>query len=63
MTDFQPVLVLEQVWREVENHRPDLLEYPGVEIQQVPMILSHDTSFQALVRALVLDLGYKKSSP
>jgi len=28
-----------------------------VEIQQVPVILSEDASFQALIRALALDLG------
>ncbi len=57
LTDFRAVLVPEQVWREVEHHRPDALEHPGVEIQQVPVILSEDASFQALVRALALDLG------
>ena len=54
LTDFRAILVPEQVWREVEHHRPDALEHPGVEIEQVPVILSEDASFQALVRALVL---------
>jgi predicted nucleic acid-binding protein len=57
LADFRAVLVPEQVWREVEHHRPDALKHPGVEIQQVPVIPSEDASFQALVRALVLDLG------
>jgi len=45
LTDFRAVLVPKQVWREVEHHRPDALECPGVEIQQVPVILSEDASF------------------
>jgi len=45
------------VWREVEYHRPDALEHPDVEIQQVPVTLSEDASLQVLVRALALDLG------
>jgi predicted nucleic acid-binding protein len=57
LTDFRAVLVPGQVWREVEHHRPDALEHPGVEIRQVPVTLSEDASFQALVRALALDLG------
>lgn len=57
LADFHAVLVPEQVWREVEHHRPNALQHPGVEIQQVPVVLSEDASFQALVRALALDLG------
>lgn len=57
LTDFQSVLVPEQVWREVEYHRPNALELSGVEMQQVPAVISEDASFQALVRALALDLG------
>jgi len=57
VADFQTVLVPGQVWREVEYHRPDALEHPGVEIQQVSTSISEDVSFQALVRALTLDLG------
>lgn len=54
--DFRTVLVPEQVCREVEQHRPGALK-PGVGIQHVPVTLSEDASLQALVRALVLDLG------
>ena len=57
LTDFHAILVPEQVWREVEHHRPDALARPGVAIQQIPVTLSDDASFQALVRALALDLG------
>jgi predicted nucleic acid-binding protein len=57
LADFQSVLVPEQVWREVEYHRPSALEHSGVKMQQVPVVISEDASFQALVRALALDLG------
>jgi predicted nucleic acid-binding protein len=57
LIDFHAVLVPEQVWREVEYHRPDALEHSGIEVQQVPVTLSEDASFQALVRALALNLG------
>ena len=57
LADFHAVLVPEQVWREVGYHRPDALEHYGIGMQQVPVILSQDASFQALVRALALDLG------
>ena len=57
LADFGAVLVPGQVWREVEHHRPGALKHPGVDIQQVPVTLSEDATFQALVRALALDLG------
>jgi hypothetical protein len=57
LTDFHAILVPEQVWREVEHHRPDALAPPGAKIQRIPTTLSDDASFQALVRALALDLG------
>ena len=44
LTDFQTVLVPEQVWREVENHRPDALGNAGAQIQRVPVVPSEDTS-------------------
>jgi predicted nucleic acid-binding protein len=55
LADFQTILVPEQVWR-VEYHQPGALEHPDVEIQQVSTSISEDVSFQALVRALTLDL-------
>ena len=57
LDDFRAILVPEQVWREVEYHRPDALKPPGVAIQRVSDSLSEDVSFYALVRALALDLG------
>lgn len=55
--DFRNVFVPDQVWQEVEHHRPSALEQTGVELQKVSVIISEDASFQALVQALSLDLG------
>lgn len=57
LADFRAVLVPEQVWKEVEHHRPDALASYGPEFECVPVVLSEEPSFRALVRALVLDLG------
>jgi predicted nucleic acid-binding protein len=57
LTDFQTVFVPEQVWREVEFHRPGALEHSGIEYQKMAVVLSEYEPFQALVRALALDLG------
>jgi predicted nucleic acid-binding protein len=57
LADFRAILVPEQVWGEVESHRPGALGRSGLEIQQVSVVLSEDASFRALVRALALDLG------
>jgi len=57
LADFQAVLVPDQVWREVEHHRPGALEHPGVKFQRASVIVSEDASFQALVRVLALDIG------
>jgi predicted nucleic acid-binding protein len=55
--DFAAVLVPEQVWQEVERHRPASLLHPDVELQRISVSLSEDASFHAVVRALTLDLG------
>ena len=55
--DFQTVYVPEQVWQEVEQHRPGALKSVDVHLQRVTVELSEHASFQALVRALALDLG------
>jgi predicted nucleic acid-binding protein len=57
LADFEAILVPEQVWLEIENHRPSALGRPDLEIQRVPIDISEDASFQALVRALTLDWG------
>lgn len=57
LSDFQTILVPEQVWQEVETHGPDALKHPDVVMQPVSIELSENAPFQALVRALALDLG------
>jgi predicted nucleic acid-binding protein len=57
LSGFHRVLVPDQVWREVEHHRPGALELSGVEIQRTPVVLSENASLETLVRALALDLG------
>jgi len=51
------VLAPDQVWREVELHRPDALERANVTLQRVSVTLLTDASFKTLVEALTLDLG------
>ena len=57
LADFQTVLVPDQVWQEVEYHRPGALEQPDVKLQKKRMVLLKDASFQSLVWALALDIG------
>ena len=57
LADFRAVYVPEQVWQEVEQHRSSALWSPGVQLQRTAGELSENASFQALVRALALDLG------
>ena len=57
LSDFCNVLVPDQVWREVERHRPGALERSSLRVQRVPVVLSEEVPIQALVRGLALDLG------
>jgi len=57
LSDFRTILVPEQVWQEVEHHRPGALEHPDVVMQRVSVDPSEHQGFQTLVRALALDLG------
>ena len=57
LADFQTVLVPDQVWQEVEHHRPSALEHRQVKFQRLSVAISRDASFQALVQALSLDTG------
>jgi predicted nucleic acid-binding protein len=56
LTDFQTVLVPEQVWLEVYRHRPAALTSLSI-LQQTPVEISEEPRLQALVRTLSLDLG------
>lgn len=55
LLDFQAVLVPEQVREEVSRHRHDALATP--DLQFVPIEISADPSFKALVKAFSLDSG------
>jgi len=56
LTDFRAILVPEQVWREVERHRPEL-KYSAVKVERISVNISEDPAFQTLVRTLALDPG------
>ena len=45
LTDFHAILVPEQVWREVEHHRPDTLARPVVKIQNCRLYFSRCVLF------------------
>jgi predicted nucleic acid-binding protein len=57
LADWRAVFVPEQVWQEVRRHRPGALEPAIVEMQRVPVAISEETYFQALVRSLTLAQG------
>jgi predicted nucleic acid-binding protein len=56
LSDFQTVFVPDQVWTEVEHHRPSALTaFPS--LQRAPADISEESRFQVLVRTFSLDLG------
>ena len=57
LADFESVLVPDEVWREVERHRPAALEKTGVAFQKISGPVSESSTFKALVKSLSLDLG------
>lgn len=57
LEDFQAVLIPEQVRDEVTRHRPTALTSQTLEIQCLPIAISSDPQFGALVKAFSLDLG------
>jgi predicted nucleic acid-binding protein len=57
LADFQSILVPEQVWREVDQHRPNVLESSNVGARRVSVAVPGHAPLQALIRALALDLG------
>jgi predicted nucleic acid-binding protein len=58
---FHSILVPDQVWREVQNHRPGALEGSPLQVERVSVALSEVGSFRALVRALALDVGEQEA--
>jgi predicted nucleic acid-binding protein len=57
LTDFEMVLVPEQVWQEVAYHRSQAFEKTDVPLQRTEVVISAESPFQALVKMLSLDLG------
>ncbi|HJX28546.1 MAG TPA: DNA-binding protein [Thermoanaerobaculia bacterium] len=57
LLDFQAILIPEQVRDEVALHRPAALGTPDLEIEILPVTVSSDSQFRALVRAFSLDAG------
>ena len=56
LRDFQAVLIPEQVREEVARHRPDALA-SDLSVRYVPVELSADPRFKAVVKAFSLDSG------
>jgi predicted nucleic acid-binding protein len=57
LADFDNIWVPEQVWQEVERHRPGALWQSDLSLQKVPMVISTQPVFQTLMQALSLGLG------
>ncbi len=57
LADFDPVLVPEQVWAEVERHRVSVFTHPGLPLKKVPAVISTEPAFQTMVRAFSLGWG------
>jgi len=57
LQDFQALLIPEQVREEVARHRPDALVASGLPVRFVPIEVSRDPNFKALVKAFSLDAG------
>ena len=57
ISDFRAVLVPEQVWREVEHHRPSALSHPQVRLEHMPVDILTNASFMAMTRLLALAAG------
>lgn len=57
LADFAHILVPEQVWQEVEVHRPNALPRSGLSLQKVAVSVSTQAAFQTLAQALLLGHG------
>lgn len=57
LADFEMVLVPEQVWQEVAQHRPQALKKTDVPFQRTEVVIATESPFQAMIKALSLDLG------
>jgi predicted nucleic acid-binding protein len=57
LADFQALVVPEQVRKEVARHRPAALEHQALDLLCVPVTISSDPQFRALVKSFSLDAG------
>jgi predicted nucleic acid-binding protein len=57
LSDFDAVLIPNQVWQEVQNHRPTALTHDMLKLQRVTVSIDTSAAFQSLVHRLTLDLG------
>lgn len=57
LADFAQLLVPEQVWQEVEQHRPKALAQPNLSLQKMSVVISPQTTFQTLIQTFSLGLG------
>jgi len=57
LTDFQALIVPEQVWEEVAHHRPSVLEAQSPAFRRAPVTISSDPRFRALMKSFSLDAG------
>jgi predicted nucleic acid-binding protein len=57
LADFNEVLIPEQVWQEVEQHRPGAWVSLDPAPQKISVVISSQTAFQTMVRALALERG------
>lgn len=61
LADFASILVPEQVWQEVKQHRPAVLTRPPLPLQKIAVTVSTQPSFQTLAQALVVGDGRASS--
>lgn len=57
LSDFREILVGEEVWREVERHRPSALSHPEVFLRRVRPTLAEPPQLEALAQILSLHTG------
>ena len=57
LADFQTLLIPEQVRAEVVRHRRSALEAPALAYRCVPVTISSEAQFRAIVRSFALDVG------
>jgi predicted nucleic acid-binding protein len=57
LSDFRAVYVPEQVWQEVEQHRPGALSQPAVTLRKVAVQVPTSATFTALAGSLALASG------